>query len=384
MWKAFLKIAPYGVAFVLLIALDLEPSSAAAAECRAGFDLGSTEVRVGSNDNHEGKADRFEYLDHVKKNGVDEALFHQTVKDIKTALQDAQMPPDCALVAGGFSAWRAALDAGEADKLSKMLDRLHQENIHNGRGVPLYVIPIDVEAIYAHTAAKHALGEDLTTPFIWDIGGGSMQFGSEDKAWGAALGQDAWRALFCGKIEDSSDPKCPPNPVGKDAKRRTGELLAADVGKARKKLGESGIEVTAVSPPFVFLIHPILNCVVEGPVDDGGFSRDRLSKAIALLAEKSDGKIREVVGANGTEPCVELAKSPYIDSSVTSMLLVDTFMEGLSIERVEVANAKINNVQGIIEDDRSFAWAKDYGCYLDRLREKGVTAYDEAKPAECP
>jgi hypothetical protein len=82
------------------------------------------------------------------------------------------------------------------------------------------------------------------------------------------------------------------------------------------------------------------------------------------------------------DDCDEVG-SDFISTAVTDMLLVHAFMEGLAIDRLEVAVVKINNVAGLIADDHAFAWAKEYDCYLERLREQGVSAY-RSDPATCP
>ena len=64
------------------------------------------------------------------------------------------------------------------------------------------------------------------------------------------------------------------------------------------------------------------------------------------------------------------------------MLLVQGLMAGLDIPRLEVAEADITNVPGLLADSRAAGWAGHYACYLDRLAAQGVDAYGTS-PDTC-
>ena len=349
-------------------------------ECRAGFDVGSSGIRLGSNsgeaDNAESRpinylADLNENNDQFKITTID-----KTVGWFQVLRAETELPSDCKTVAGGFSAWRRAVQDGDPGEVADVL-----ADIHHRTGVPLYVIPLEEEGKYGYRAAQAALDEQLTTQAIWDIGGGSMQIAQEDAAWGSALGQREWRRLFCATIKHDPRPDCAPNPVGDEALGSATEVLAGHVEAARDTLGVR-FTVTAISPPIVRTMHPILKCLTRdhitgGSVDETGFDREALAQAIDRLAPSNDEGIRQILN-----DCDEVG-SDFISTAVTDMLLVHAFMEGLAIDRLEVAVVKINNVAGLIADDLAFAWAKEYDCYLERLREQGVNAY-RSDPATCP
>jgi hypothetical protein len=123
---------------------------------------------------------------------------------------------------------------------------------------------------------------------------------------------------------------------------------------------------------------------IIGSVGDNSFDIKALSNAVEQVIGKNDKKIGEMIDVT-VEGCTK-PDDQYISTSVTDMLLVHTFMKGLSIDRLEVLpDVKINNAVGIIGDDRAFAWEEvDYSCYLNALLEMGLPAYVDAKPADCP
>ena len=47
-----------------------------------------------------------------------------------------------------------------------------------------------------------------------------------------------------------------------------------------------------------------------------------------------------------------------------------------------LAEAPINNLPALMQDERAFEWAKAYTCYLQELRQLGPAAYF-VDPAKC-
>lgn len=360
-----------------LLALLLAAGNAAAgpAGCKIGFDIGSSGIRVGAT--HDGRDGRvaIDYLGDVWADGAIDATDDATVAAL------SQMGAgDCVQVAGAYSAWRLALEREGPARLAETLDKLHRQS-----GVAIFVIPQAVEGAYGYVGAQRLLGARLATPYILDIGGGSLQIASSQGGWGTALGQKAWRKLFCAQVKGSADATCAPNPVGADAVARARAVLSHEVAEARAALG-TGLHVTAVSAPVVRGIYPLLLALsgrhaIVGTVDDHGFDRTAMDSAVALMQERDDGAILSLLGC-GEHDSAPLCSGRFAATMVTDMLLVRTFMEGLGIDRLEVVEADLTNVPGILADPRAAAWAAHYDCYLETLRRQGVDAFN-GSPQDC-
>jgi len=362
----------------LVAALALAACSQPPGPCRIGYDIGSSGIRVGSAAGDLDGRVSIDYLTDVWADGVIDQTGDATVE----ALRRLAGGRSCLAVAGGYSAWRLAADQGGPDRLADTLAGLHART-----GVAVFVMPQAVEAGYGYYAARQQLGGRLDTPYILDIGGGSMQFAAATGGWGTALGQKAWRKMFCAQVKGSVEAECAANPVGADAVARTHAILGGVVDEARQALG-SGFAVTAVSAPVVRGIHPVLlglaarSPELAGHVDSDGFDRIALQRAVAGLAGLTDPAIvARLDGCAGREGPPECALR-FVGSVVTDMLMVEAFMAGLDIPRMRVAQVELTNVAGILADSRAAAWAGRYACYLDRLRRQGIDAY-LSDPAGC-
>lgn len=361
--------------------MAMASAGAAASEpppsCAIGFDMGSSGIRVGSTiDGRDGRVS-IDYLADLWADGVMDATNDATVAALNGLGGDSR----CVTVAGAYSAWRLAVEKEGATRVADTLAALHRRS-----GVAIFVIPQAVEGSYGYFGARHLLGERLTTPYILDMGGGSLQIASADGGWGTALGQKAWRKAFCTHAKSSADPTCTTNPVGPDAIAAARRILSADVDAARATLGH-GLRVTAVSAPVVRGMHPILahlaaRRAISGQVDAGGFDRAALDSAIALMQDRDDHAILRLLDGCRPDGGAVLCQPRFVATIVTDMLLLRTFMDGLDIRRLEVAEADLTNVPGILADPRATAWAARYTCYLDRLRDLGVDAYTSS-PQEC-
>lgn len=331
---------------------------------------------MGSSTGSSGPRASIDYLADVWRHET----LDETVQPTVEALRRLSPGDECTAVGGGYSAWRLAVEKGHAAQVADTLLHIRQQT-----GVSVYVIPQAVEGAYAYYAARQQLGADLGTRFILDVGGGSMQLAARDTGWGSALGQKAWRKLFCARIKGDGGEGCATNPVGAEAMAASQRLLAAPVAEAKTILG-SGFTVTAVSVPVVRGIHPVLarlwqqGKIPAGQVDSRGFDRTALEAAIHRLSSlDDDGIARELGGCGEGAVC-----SPrFLPTLVTDMLLVRTFMAGLDIARMEVAEADLTNVPGILADQRAFAWAGRYECYVSRLRMDGIVAYT-SDISTCP
>lgn len=370
----------FPVLLLVLGAAFIKPS--AAADCRMGFDVGSSGIRVGINSNSPQARTSIDFLTDVWLDNRIDATVAATVQALRTLPQQIEAPAGCPAVAGGYSAWRLAMSQGKPSEVAATLREIHQQS-----GVPLFVIPQDVEGSYGYFAAQQSLGDRLRTPFILDIGGGSMQIASIDRGWGAALGQKAWRKLLCNKGKGDPNPVCTLNPVGADAIATARTLLAQDVATARKLLGKVP-HVTAVSAPLVKTIYPVMRLLAEekhligGVVDATGFDHEALAQTIRLLADKDDATLTTFLDNCPQRRGLPICTPTFLPSLVSDMLIVHAFMEGLDIKRVDLAEANLTNVPGLLADTRAQMWADNYPCYLERLEHQGDSAF-KSDPATC-
>jgi len=366
--------------FVLALGLSAGP---AVAECRIGFDVGSSGVRVGWATNASQARTSIDYLADVWTDNRIDTTVDATIDAFTTLPREAGMPSDCAAVAGGYSAWRLAVERGSAAEVAATLKKIHAQS-----NVALFVIPQDVEGTYGYFAAQRSLGDKLRTPFILDIGGGSMQIASIEGGWGAALGQKAWRKLYCRDAKGDDNAACAVNPVGTDAIRTTRKLLARDVATAKAALGSLD-RVTAVSAPLVKAVHPVIRYLAEhkrvigGKEDSNGFDMTALSDSIQVLADKDDAALVRYLDGCPDFGGNAICAPRFVATLVTDMLIVHAFMEGLGIRRLDLAEADLTNVPGLLADTRALAWSRNYGCYLTRLARQGTRAF-KSDPATCP
>jgi hypothetical protein len=156
-------------------------TACAADDCRIAFDMGSSGVRAGAD-----KAAAMPQVDiDVLADVVADGRIDSTLADTMVALRELParggFPTGCTSLAGGFSAWRLALQRGGSDAMAMLLADIRQRS-----GVALLVIPQEVEGRYGYLATQRALGPALRTTHILDIGGGSLQVASSASGWGAA------------------------------------------------------------------------------------------------------------------------------------------------------------------------------------------------------
>lgn len=357
----------------LFLAMFLAAVAQADEPCRIAFDMGSSGLRVGSDATPGVARADIDYLaDLWADRHLDETVA-ATVAALRRLPDEAGLGRDCLRVGGGMSAWRLALTMETPAALATTLATLYA---HGATAV--LVIPQQVEGRYGHLAARRALGERLVTSHILDIGGGSLQVAGAVHSWGDALGQKVWHKLLCRELRQSAATPCALQPLSAAELLRARELAAWRLAELRPAVG-AGASLTAISRPVSRGVFPALRrlqragALPEGAVDGGGFTVAALSAAVDHLA-----------AVDRDQTAVAVAAAPaFAQYLLSDMLLVEGVLRATGAGRLEVAELDITNIPGLLSDDRAYAWAARYGCYLERLQTRGVAAYD-SDPETCP
>jgi hypothetical protein len=367
------------IAVPALAALLLAVAPAEAAPCRIGVDLGSSGIRA-EWEGHSGTA-RAEigYLREVWATGAIRVSADQTVTAMEEARRTLGTPEGCPALGGGYSAWRLAAEGKDGPgALAPVLDGLRRR-----AGLAVLVIPQEREGAHAFHAASLALGARLRTGAILDVGGGSLQVAAPQRGRGVALGQKSWLKLFCERVKGLADPACSANPVGEAGEAAAARLLAAELAGMAEAFRPLPV-FTAVSAPVARGIHPVLRHLAAslpgfaGRVEAEGFDRAALASAVALLRDGDDRTI-----AARLEGCGAACSPRFVGTLVTDMLLLAGVMDAVGAQRLEVAEADINNAAGLLADRRAGEWATRHQCYVARFATQGVAAFD-TDPATCP
>jgi len=350
-----------GLVFALFTA-----STAAFAECRVAFDMGSSGIRAGASNSAETRRAEIDYLGPLwARRGLDETLA-PTIEALRELPAKAGFADDCQRAAGGFSAWRLALQQ-DANKLAVALRRIHAES-----GVALLVMPQLREGAYGYLGARQLLGDRLTTSHVLDIGGGSLQVAGERTTYGEPLGQKVVQRYLCQEIRNSENAPCTLQPL-------TGEELAIARSLLREKLAgvapalPETVTMTAISRPVSRGVAPAVARLAGEGAAPTGFRRAALSRAIERIANLTQAETAAAVGS----------PAAYVAYLLSDMLLVEGLLQATGGDELQVAELDLTNLPGLLSDDRLFDWAGHYGCYLDRLPDLGLAAY-ASDPASCP
>lgn len=350
-----------GLVFALLAA-----STAADEACRIAYDMGSSGIRAGASTSRVTARADIDYLAPLwAGRGLEETLA-PTIAALNDLPLQAGFAGDCRRVGGGFSAWRLALGQ-DPEALAAILARLRAAS-----GVALLVVPQGQEGAYGYFGARQLLGDRLTTSHVLDIGGGSLQVAGERHSYGEALGQKIWHRHLCRELRHDESAPCALQPMTGDelaaARRLTAEKLAG-VGAALPP----PVSMTAISRPVSRGVLPAVNRLLPQEATPGSLRLAALSTAIDQLA-----------GLSRDETAARVGSPPsYVAYLLSDMLLVEGLLRATGGEVLPVAELDLTNLPGLLADDRAFAWAPHYACYLDRLREIGLAAY-ASDPATCP
>lgn len=340
--------------------------------CRIAFDVGSSGIRAGSDQGPGTARVDIDYLGDLWADRRIDTTLAETAQAFRDLPRKAGFPKGCRRVAGGFSAWRLALEMEPRQEMVAALAKLHRQS-----GVAVLVIPQHAEGHYGYVAAEQSLGKRLHTSHIVDIGGGSLQVAGKDSAWGRPLGQKAWNKLLCEQLRPEHAGACGLPAMTEDELAQARRLLAEHLRSLSSEL-HGPVTLTAISRPVSRGIYPALQhlladgMVPADVVDGQGFGLDAVQAAIARLAPLD---VDERSVRTGVAP-------PFSAYLLSDLILVEGILRTTGASRLEVAELDLTNVPGLLADERAFAWARHYACYLDRLRRLGEAAYD-ANPSAC-
>lgn len=364
------------LAAAILIAGSAATSPAFAADdCRVAYDMGSSGIRGGAADGAATVQLDLDTLAALWAGTPPAALAAKTVPALRQLQRQGGFDRACAQLGGGFSAWRLALDEDRRG-LVRALAR-----IHRATGVAVVVVPPLQEGAYGYAAARQVLGARLTTPYILDIGGGSLQIAGTDAAYGIPLGQKAWQRLLCRELRHSDAVPCALQPLDAADLARARVVLAAELRDLERTLPGTS-EMTAISRPVSRGIAPALRrLAAEERRDeqrqerhaDGRLELAEVSAAIAALAPLDLETTMQRTGAH----------APHAAFLVSDLLLLEGLLQRTGGADLAVAEAELSNLPGLLADDRAFAWTGRYACYLQRLQRNGLTAF-ASDPATCP
>lgn len=338
----------------------------AGADCRIAFDIGSSGIRAGATGS--ARVERAQ-IDFLAPQWAGQGLA-PVLDDIAAALKalpaEGGFPQDCARVGGGFSAWRLALQ-DDPTALVAALRRLRADS-----GVAVLVMPQRQEGAYGYFAARRALGPQLKTSHILDIGGGSLQIAGVRSSFGAALGQKVWHRRLCRLLRPDSGGSCTLQPLSPDELVRARTAARAALAGVRPALG-GPVSLTAISRSVSHGILPALQRLPGGDPAVSHLARQAITSALDGLAPLAPDAAQTLTGI----------APPYRDTLISDLILVEALLAAAGSDGIEVAAAELDNLPGLLADDRAYAWERHYSCYLARLAARGIRAY-RSDPESCP
>lgn len=336
-----------------------------AQDCRIAFDLGSSGIRAGSSLALTPAKPTRRNLDLLTPLWAGQGLRSQLPALTAALLElpaQAGWPARCARIGAGFSAWRLAWQK-EAAALPELLGSLRART-----GVAVFILPPLSEGQLAYRSAREVLGPALVTSHVLDIGGGSLQVAGQSSTFGADLGQKAWLQRLCAQLSPGSP--CTVQALSASALALARSLALEELKDLPAELG-AGVSMTAITRPVTRGVLPALRAL--GQRREASVELDGLTAAIDALAKLEIG---DLARTTGTAP----AFAGYL---LSDMLLLEALLKVTQAQELKVAEAEINNLPALLADERGYAWAQQYACYLDRLAQQGLAAY-LSDPASCP
>lgn len=337
-------------------------------DCRVAFDVGSSGIRVGASNSPHSARRNIDYLSPLWAGRGLQEIIEPTSQALRQLPVQAGLDAHCQRIAGGFSAWRLAWSQSPAQTTTAL------EKIYADSGVPLLVVPQSIEGGYGYSAARQALGSRLQTSHILDVGGGSLQIAGARYSYGKALGQKFWHRLLCQQLRPQDSAPCTLQPLSSTELAQARQLLQQQLQDLPAALPEP-VSMTAISRPITQGVQQAVQRL-QGPQqrgnDDRVLERTALSTAIEQLAPTS-------LAASAAQTGIAL---PYATYLLSDMLLTEGLLQASASQRLQLLELKLANVPGLLADEKAFAWAAQYPCYLQRLRTQGPNAYF-SDPRSC-
>lgn len=342
-----------------------QASAQASASCRIAFDMGSSGIRAGASHSAQVTRAQIDFFAPASAGHLEDAA-PAAIAALQDLPREGGFEPQCARVGGGFSVWRLALSQ-DADRLATTLARIHAAS-----GVAVLVMPQHAEGAYGYAGARQALGARLQTSHILDIGGGSLQIAGASTSFGEALGQKSWHRQLCLALRHTDAQPCTLQPLSREELAAARALLAQQLRGVNEAL-QGPVTLTAISRPVTRGIVPALQALRGLDTPPETLQPSDITAAIEHLASPPRAP---------TAPCAAPAPAPpaYL---LSDLLLLEGLLQATGNGLLRVADADLTNLPGLLADDRAFDWSRHYSCYLDRLREQGLPAYD-SDPATCP
>lgn len=357
------RLAPWLAGLLLGLVAGL---AAAAPGCRIAYDLGSSGIRAGQSGHSELVWADIDYLKVLAAgHGLGETL-PATASALRDLPERGHFAADCPRVGGGFSAWRIA--AGQnRQQLATDLAALKKNS-----GVAVLVIPQRQEGAYGYLGARQALGPQLTTDSILDIGGGSLQIAGPHRGWGAPFGQKLWHRELCQVLRGTDRIPCALHPLSPAELAQARQLAQQRLSGITRTLPD-GAEMTAISRPVTRGVAPAVASFLNRPRDLAVLSPTMLR---ATLEQNAGLDLPTMAARLGSQD----KHAAYL---ISDLLLVEGLLRATGNHDLHVAEIDLTNIPGLLADDRAYRWAARYGCYLERLRRQGVDAY-ASDPTTCP
>jgi hypothetical protein len=340
-------------------------TSIATSDCRIVFDMGSSGVRVAASSMAEGSQTHTRDIDLLtplmQGQGL-APLLERVEAALRELPQAAKLPSTCLQIGGGFSAWRFAW-AQDSALLVRQLAELREKT-----GVAVLIIPVSVEGRYGLESAQQALKSRLATTHIFDMGGGSLQVASHDRASGIELGQKSWSRLLCQKLRREGGATCSLLPLLGSELEQARNLVDQQLKELPNEAGTGTL--TAISRPVTRGIRAALNGF--GMSKDEVITLSELGWAIGQLSARPLAEL------------VELTKLPvnFAQFLVSDMLLVEGVLRAMGLSSFWLVETPVNILPGILRDERAFEWARHHACYLELLSKAGPSVYF-SDPAQC-
>lgn len=342
----------------------------AAADCRIGYDLGSSGIRAGSTAGSDSPKRELPALTRLWSGDSIAAIAADTARTLQQLRAQLPQPADCAQLGAGYSAWRLAYQRDPAATVAALA------TIRAGSGVAVLIAPQDLEGRYGYSGARQLLGERLQSSHILDLGGGSLQLAGASQSYGDALGQKAWQKALCNELRPGQPLPCALAPLSGEELERARALRDAKLAPLVGAL-DAPVTLTAISRPLSRGVLPAVHKLLATPADAAPeITRGELRAAIGRLAPLAGAAAQQASGS----PASHL---PYL---LSDLLLVEGLLEATGAARLQVAEIDLSNVPGLLADTQAWHWqeATAYACYLQRLAHDGPAAAYASDPASCP